>query len=379
MVKWAIAGGILLVLVLLAVLVVLFRRKKVKSHRNKGKRDLPSSMSQEQTLTVKESAMQETTPLEDEYTVGVDPAPLEDTLILEDSRTQELPDILVPFVEEAPEGLKDSKTEMLFPESAYADVGYSSLKGTREYQQDALDVRIYEEVPRVIGVLCDGMGGMESGEKASALAVAGMMKKMAAPWEKYPDVMLDAAEDMNDVVRGLKDEATGRRLKAGTTLTAVMMERDEIYLCSVGDSRIYLFRNGTFTQLTKDHVYGVELDRMAADGEITALEALDHPKRGALTSYLGISALDKISYNKSPVKLSASDIVLMCSDGLYRSLSDQEITFILSQSGGNMQLAARRLCATAVSKQGQHDNTSVLLIQYKGMEKGEKNDPDTIP
>lgn len=296
--------------------------------------------------------------------VKVYPIPLDDT------KTLELQSAYIKIAEEAPYELSDSRTEALYPVSDYAEIGISSLKGTREYQQDMADACVHDwkegKNNRAVGVLCDGMGGTEGGEKASTLAVSEMMKELSAPWEQFPQVILDALADINCRIYDLIDEETGRRLQAGTTFTAVVMEDRKMYWCSIGDSRIYLFRDGRLFRLTKDHTYGNDLDEMAACGQISESEARNNPGRAALTSYLGIRRLERIHYNSMPEELMEGDIVLQCSDGLYRSLSEAEMEFILKQSQQDVQLAARRLTATAVSKPGGHDNTSVLLLRYKG-------------
>ncbi|MCD8362854.1 MAG: protein phosphatase 2C domain-containing protein [Lachnospiraceae bacterium] len=289
------------------------------------------------------------------------------TAPLEASTTAVLGEFSIPIVDEAPVGLGECRTEMLYPISDYAEIGLASLKGTREYQQDTADAFISSaDGDRAVGILCDGMGGMEGGEKASALAVSEMRREMTAPWKEFPGNLLDILTDVNQMVHNLRDERTGRRLQAGTTLTTVIMEGNQLYWCSVGDSRIYLFRDGRLTQLTKDHTYGDELDELAATGQITRETAASTPGRAALTSYLGIPHLEKIGWNRSPEELAGGDIVLQCSDGLYRSLGKREMEYIISESLDDMQLAARRLTATAVSKPGPHDNTTALLICYKG-------------
>ena len=266
----------------------------------------------------------------------------------------------------------NSDTKKLFASSECVYAGGSSLQGTREYQQDALNVEIRQDwetgETRIISVLCDGMGGLEGGERASRLAVSRMMDELDTSWNTYPDIYLDAAMDVNYEVRNLRDQETGRKLEAGTTLTAASIQKNQLYWCSVGDSRIYLYRQGVMQCLTRDHIYGNDLDEMAEKGEITAEQAENTPGRSALTSYLGIRNLERINYNQTSMELRPGDVILQCSDGLYRSLSEMEMAYTIQRCFPDMQKAADSLTSIAVGQPGKHDNTSAVLLCYMGID-----------
>lgn len=271
----------------------------------------------------------------------------------------------------------NSDTKKLYNFSSTVRTGGSSLQGTREYQQDALDIEIREDhstgEQRVISVLCDGMGGLEGGERASRLAVSRMMEELDTSWGDYPNIYLDAAMDVNYEVRNLRDQETGRKMEAGTTLTAASIQNNQLYWCSVGDSRIYLYRQGIMRCLTRDHIYGNDLDEMAEKGAITKEEAEKTPGRAALTSYLGIQSLKRINYNQLSVELYPGDVILQCSDGLYRSLSEMEMAYTIQKYLPDMQKAADSLTSMAVGQPGKHDNTSAALLCYMGTDE-EKSD-----
>ena len=101
-------------------------------------------------------------------------------------------------------------------------------------------------------------------------------------------------------------------------------------------------------------------------GEITEQEALSHPKREALISYCGIRELSMVEINLQPLQLKSGDVIVLCSDGLYRLLSRQEMIDVLQETAEDMNLAAFKLTAAATDKnfRGQ-DNTSVILIKIK--------------
>jgi protein phosphatase len=241
--------------------------------------------------------------------------------------------------------------------------------GTREQQQDAVYVsdtvcfkREEEPRPRVLGVLCDGMGGMEMGGDASRLVVESLAGNLPA---------IRACEDIGaffeNAIRNLDTEIAGRygRGTSGTTLAAAVVEGNRLYWVSVGDSRIYILRRDEIVQVTRDHTYMLKLKDEVNKGLITDEEANANPKKEALISYIGAGVVELIDSNKDPFLLESGDIVLMCSDGLTKSLSDEDIARIVSEHYGDIRETARLLPLFAFDAGiGSKDNTSVILIQY---------------
>jgi protein phosphatase len=182
--------------------------------------------------------------------------------------------------------------------------------------------------------------------------------------EDIPAFMEEAANRMNQAVCELSD-GTGVAGAAGTTMTAVVIDGRRLYWASVGDSRIYIYREGKIAQVTRDHNYMLTLREMAARGEISEREALTHSSREALISYIGMGELELVDVNANPFSLMHGDIVLLCSDGLTKSLSDGEITSVISGNYGDLEETARLLPRMAFSASPRsQDNTSVVLLQY---------------
>jgi protein phosphatase len=239
--------------------------------------------------------------------------------------------------------------------------------GTREQQQDAIFVSNTVcfkrgEAPRVLGVLCDGMGGMEMGGDASRLVVESLASNLPA---------IESCENINaffeDAIHNLDAEITNRygRGTSGTTLSAAVVEGNRLYWASVGDSRIYILRKDEIVQVTRDHNYMLKLKDEVSKGIITDEEANANPKKEALISYIGAGGIELIDSNKDPFMLENGDIVLMCSDGLTKSLSDADIARIISEHYGDIRETARLLPLFAFDAgSGSKDNTSVILIQY---------------
>lgn len=249
-------------------------------------------------------------------------------------------------------------------ETSQAEIASYTSIGTRKSQQDSICFDFGDFC--TVCAVCDGMGGLTGGERASALAAHGVTRYLLehAQAEDIPTEMGRAALRLNEKVKDLRN-SENRKMEAGTTLTAVFIRNGELFWCGIGDSHIYLYRAGELQQLNIDHNFGVHLDQMVQEGSITTEEALRHPQRAALTSYLGIQELTLISGNRIPFPLQKDDVLLQCTDGLYRCLSDDAICQILNATK-DLKQASKLLVETALTFPGAHDNTSVLLTKYKG-------------
>ena len=162
---------------------------------------------------------------------------------------------------------------------------------------------------------------------------------------------------------GLLDPS-GKPLGAGSTVVAAVFWDNRLYWGSVGDSVIYYIKKGQITTLNRMHNYNLRIDEMLKKGEMSPEnEAAERVKGEALISFLGIRGLPLVDTNQQPIQMESGDILLLASDGLYKRLDPQQIVAIVEESGGNMQITARRLCENAqrlaVKKQ---DNTTVVAV-----------------
>ncbi len=263
-------------------------------------------------------------------------------------------------------------TTMLMNETPSIKIGSSSILGTRDYQQDSLFSNVEKNI--AVGVVCDGMGGLKGGELASQKATLTFAEDFYSRlaegkiMESNIISFLKAeAEKMDTAVANLKD-SSGDYLDAGTTAVAAVIFDNRMYWMSVGDSRIYLIRNGKIVRITRDHNVKLLIDEQIKRGEITKEEYAERAKQAeALISYLGIGNVELIDTNENglPVILEENDIIVLCSDGLYKRLSDEAIADIVWCEEPDMVRAANRL--TEVVQQytrKSQDNTSIVLMQY---------------
>ena len=248
-----------------------------------------------------------------------------------------------------------------------ATLGVSSLIGTRPDQQDSVYGENYGD--SLVAIICDGMGGLKGGSAASGTAV----QVFAEDYEKrdttvpIPKFLKKEAIRMDTAVHELQDE-DGNSMKAGTTVAAVVITNSQMHWLTVGDSRVYVIRDGEINVMNQDHNYGLRLDRALADGKIDqATYDKEAVKAEALISYIGMGNVSMMDINETPYQLQKGDIIVVCSDGLYRSLSKEQIVEVLLTNGPDSQYMADQLTETAViNSLESQDNTSVAIVQYLG-------------
>ena len=212
------------------------------------------------------------------------------------------------------------------------------------------------DLPLLFG-LADGMGGAQGGKEASRLAMATLPKAFWGAKRVYPlgDSLWEAVQWVNTAVHQ-KAEHDPALEGMGTTLVALTLAAGRGALANVGDSRIYLWREGELKQISQDHsLVGEQVRR----GALSPEQAREHSMRNVLTRALGVG--DEVEVDIHPVTLLHEDMFLLCSDGLHGPLNDSEIKSILKQ-GGHPSAMARQL-VDAANEAGGPDNISVVLVR----------------
>jgi serine/threonine protein phosphatase PrpC/uncharacterized membrane protein YgcG len=224
-------------------------------------------------------------------------------------------------------------------------------------QRDANEDSYLAESP--VFAVADGMGGAQAGEVASRLAAESF--DTVKRGTESPEAYLRAiAKTANARIHRLAESDTSRS-GMGTTLTAALVEGDEIGFAHVGDSRAYLFRDGELKLLTSDHSLVEELRRQ---GRLTDEQAEDHPQRSIITRALGPERdvqVDTMTYQARP-----GDVYLLCSDGLTTMIKEERIAAILTEAGP-LEEAVARLVEEA-NEAGGRDNITVVAFRVDDAE-----------
>jgi len=200
--------------------------------------------------------------------------------------------------------------------------------------------------------VCDGMGGQAAGEVASAIAVQTIAQE--AP-EHADDTLLGAAVEAANA-KIIESVALGEGQPGmGCTASAVVVEDDKIAIAHVGDSRIYLLRDGRIARETKDHSF---VEELVLAGEITPEEARVHPQRSVITRALGNDP--EMYADHFTLDAIRGDRIIICSDGLSSMVTDDDIESI-AVSCATPKGAAEQLVSQAL-QEGGHDNVTVIVV-----------------
>lgn len=244
--------------------------------------------------------------------------------------------------------------------SALSDVGRKRANNEDRFCTDAT-LRLF--------AVCDGMGGSNAGEVASALAIETIHRHINAASQHPalplvgkgdPRVSLPAnrlASALREANRNIYDQAHRKSDWAGmgTTVVAVLVTDQRMSFAHVGDSRLYLIRAQTIHPLTADHSWVAE---QVFSGLMTEEEAERSPQRNMITRALGVESDVEVTMGET--ELHPGDLLLLCSDGLTKSVSTRAILHALTQTE-DMSGAAQRL-VTLANDAGGEDNTTVIAL-----------------
>lgn len=206
-------------------------------------------------------------------------------------------------------------------------------------------------------VVADGMGGHAGGDVASALAIQAIAQT---------DARFDTAEEARDALEQALLTANGELAETvfehpeltgmGTTVSGLVRVGERMALAHIGDSRVYLLRDGEFTQITKDHTF---VQRLVDSGRITPEEAAVHPRRSVLMRVLGDVDISP-EIDTDVLDTMPGDRWLLCSDGLSGYVDDERIAEILTENA-DAEAAVDALIQASLDN-GAPDNVTVLVV-----------------
>lgn len=240
--------------------------------------------------------------------------------------------------------------------------GMTDIGLVRKENQDAYAVRVSEETGHTICVVCDGMGGPGGGRLASTLAVETFLD--ACQGNLRPDMDAQAVRQVADFAVAAANRAVYQRSQTepglkgmGTTLVSAVIWGDQALISNVGDSRAYLIRpEEGISRVTRDHSL---VERLVELGNITEEQARCHPDRNLITRALGPEE-DALS-DSYALRLAPGDHLLLCTDGLIETATDQEMEEEILR-GGDPNGCLDRLLELA-KRRGAADNVTAVLLK----------------
>jgi protein phosphatase len=265
-------------------------------------------------------------------------------------------------------------------EKAHVDVaaqshpGMSGKNNEDRFAVSAYQVSAADPTPTTLAVVADGVGGHRAGEVAAELAVEKITQQVAESEARNPvKTLTNAIVKVGEMVRDQAEEQDGQK-GMGSTCACVWIIGDRLYTASVGDSRIYLIREGRIQQITTDHTW---VQEAIEHGALTPEQARNHPNVHVIRRYLGSKqpVVPDVRLRLSPedsdtqaernqgTRLKTNDRLLLCSDGLTDLVKDDEILAALQT---NPLEAAVQYLINLANHRGGHDNITVVSLDYTG-------------
>ncbi len=210
-----------------------------------------------------------------------------------------------------------------------------------------------------LAIVADGMGGYEGGQQASELAIQTVRDTYRGSNGTDPQHAL--TEGLEAAHQAILDYAARRPdlFGMGTTCTAASVVGLQLYFSHVGDSRLYLVRGQTISRLTRDHSY---VGRLVEAGFLRPEDAEHHPQRHVLTAALGVGSELTTDSPGAAIELHPADVLLLCTDGLWGVVPDQELHKAASSKPPSC--ACRELVELAKGRGGP-DNITVLVLRVQ--------------
>lgn len=258
-------------------------------------------------------------------------------------------------------------------------LGTAQILGEREEQQDSYGHTSQDDDAiatngGIMAVVADGIGGHAHGGDASRRAVAAFLEHYQSGQlhDDLPNALYHALIQANHAVLDFA-ESQGEVENCGTTLIAMVMHHESRYLhwIGVGDSRLYLLRNGQLAQFTADANFADHIAKKVARGIASRndLFAEENPHR--LTSFLGLKKLGKIDRSIRPFPLHQGDVAMICTDGIYNALSKEELSDCLSEEP---QTACDRIIQSILEKHHDHQDNATVAVLAFGLKDLNKHD-----
>ncbi len=216
------------------------------------------------------------------------------------------------------------------------------------------------EKPEIgLWVVADGMGGHSAGDVASGMVVDELSAvRRTGSNEEFIERVIEVLSITNQKLRQLAFQKFDRQAVMGTTVVVLIIHENRFTILWAGDSRVYRYRNHTLQQLTRDHS---QVNDMVDSGLLAEEEVEDHPLANVITRAIGAS--QTLNLDRIDGEIQHGDIFLLCSDGLNKELSDQEISAFFSS--GDVDEINKALIHSALVR-GAQDNITAISVRVEG-------------
>jgi serine/threonine protein phosphatase PrpC len=240
--------------------------------------------------------------------------------------------------------------------------GLTDTGKTRGNNEDSFVAEAIGGKTMVLAAVIDGVGGYHGGEVAAEIAKEEFTKSFTKPSTAIIPKMITAFKQANEVILKRKNSDPAlAEMACVATLVIADIENNQFYYAHVGDTRLYLFRDGSLVKISKDHSF---VGFLEDSGRLNENEAMSHPKRNEINKAIGFS--DHIETDESYIETGQSpflpgDLLLLCSDGLTDLVDRDGIISMISQSD-SLEKKASNLVNLA-NENGGRDNITVVLVQ----------------
>lgn len=251
--------------------------------------------------------------------------------------------------------------------SIYINTGNSQNQGARPYQEDSfgysniIDSGVVS-AKGMLAILSDGMGGLSNGKSVADYVVQASIAMFESinPRDNISGQLESIVRAINNKV--CEQYADGNVSKAGATMVFAYIFKNRIYWITVGDSRLYCFRNGNLLQMNEDHDYKNQLYRDYLNGEGSIINAETDEQKDSLVCFIGKQDIPYADVSLKGYKIKPNDTFILCSDGIYNGISQDKMKDILSNH--DAQEASDKIVSEVLSSRlpGQ-DNMTVMVIK----------------
>ncbi|WP_051691797.1 PP2C family protein-serine/threonine phosphatase [Pedobacter borealis] len=240
--------------------------------------------------------------------------------------------------------------------------GLTDTGKSRDNNEDSFIVKSLTSDQLILAAVIDGVGGYHGGEVAAGIATEQISMQFSGRPADPISQMISAFRNTNEMIIAKKQtEAELSEMACVATMVIADIEQNQFYYAHVGDTRLYLLRDGSLIKISKDHSF---VGFLEDSGRLDEAAAMQHPKRNEINKAIGFS--DQIATDESYIETGQSpflpgDLLLLCSDGLTDMVNRQDITTLLLQ-GDTLAKKAGNLIALA-NENGGRDNITVVLLQ----------------